>query len=582
MLLYSMLHLTGTSLSLDDIKRFRQWGSKTAGHPEYGEAPGIETTTGPLGQGVANAVGMALAERWLAERFGTDLVDHTIWALCGDGCLMEGVAHEAASLAGHLRLGKLVLLYDDNGITIDGTTAISFSEDVPARFEALGWHVQRADGHDHDAIAAALEAARAETSRPSLVAFATTIASGSPNLAGSNKTHGAPLGETEIRATKEALGLDPAAHFAVPDEVTARYRDGDAARGAERMAWEARLAEHGERVRWERYHAPPVLDDVDWPEFEPGKLATRKAGHRVLQALATQIDNLVGGSADLLGSNGSYQAGAGDLSPEDFAGRNVHFGIREHAMAAACNGMALHGGVVPYCATFLVFHDYMRPSVRLAGLMGLPVTFLYTHDSVFVGEDGPTHQPIEQIMAMRTIPNLWVVRPADAAETAEGWKLAVTRPDGPTALCHTRQGLPVLNRDELAPADGLRRGGYVLAATDGTPDVVLIGTGSEVSLALEARDSLAKDGVAARVVSLPCWELFDAQPADYREAVLPLDVPKVSVEAGITTGWERYTGLRGARVGIDRFGASAPGAVVADKLGMNVPTIVAAVRGVIG
>jgi len=583
MLLYSMLHLTGTSLSLADLRRFRQWGSRTPGHPEVEETPGVETTTGPLGQGVANGVGMALAERWLAARFGADLVDHHTWVLCGDGCLMEGVAHEAASLAGHLGLGRLTVLYDDNRITIDGGTDLTFSEDVTARFAALGWHVARADGHDHGEIAAALEAARAETDRPSLVAFRTTIAHGSPNLAGSNKTHGSPLGEAEVRATKEALGLDPDATFAVPDEVPAHVRARDAERAAARRAWEARLGEHPQREAWERSHAAPDLSGVDWPAFEPGKLATRKAGHRILQALAAGVDNLVGGSADLAGSNGTWLAGHDALAPGDVSGRNVHFGIREHGMAAICNGISLHGGMLPYCATFLVFHDYMRPAVRLAGLMRRPVVYVYTHDSVFVGEDGPTHQPVEQLMALRSIPNLWAVRPADATETAEAWRLALSRRDGPTALCLSRQGLPVLEREGtgLAPADGVAHGGYVLAEAEGEAQAVIVATGSEVHLALAARASLQAEGIGVRVVSLPCWELFDLQEEGYRTRVLPHDLPAVSVEAGITTGWERYVGRSGARVGIDRFGASAPGAEVASRLGVSLEAVVGAVRGVL-
>ncbi|MDP6934956.1 MAG: transketolase, partial [Myxococcota bacterium] len=413
MLLYSMLHLTGTSLELEDLRRFRQWGSATAGHPEYGMAAGIETTTGPLGQGVGNAVGMALAERWLNARFGDDLVDHHTWVFCGDGCMMEGITAEAASLAGHLRLGKLQLLYDDNSITIDGATDLAFSEDVGARFEALGWHVQRVDGHDHAAILAALTAAREETERPSLVCFRTRIGHGAATLEGSNKTHGAALGEQEVRATKLALGMDPEQSFVVPPEVLDHYRRDNPARQTVRKAWEARLQEHPQRELWDRFHAAPDHTEVQWPEFGTGKLATRKASHRVIQAISEQFQNLLGGSADLAGSNGSLITDGGDVGPNSFDQRNLHFGIREHGMAAICNGMSLHGGILPYCATVLVFHDYMRPAVRLAALMEQPVVFVYTHDSVHVGEDGPTHQPIEHVMSMRTMPNLWVVRPAD-------------------------------------------------------------------------------------------------------------------------------------------------------------------------
>ena len=581
MLLYSMLHLSGTSISLDDIKSFRQWGSPAAGHPEYGEAPGIETTTGPLGQGFANGVGMALTERWLRSRFGEDLSDHYTYVLCGDGCLMEGVSNEAASFAGHLGLGRLIVLYDDNSITIDGSTDIAFTEDVPARFAAMGWQTLTADGHDHAAIRSAIEQARADGDRPTLISFKTVIAHGAPNLAGSNKSHGAPLGEAEVAATKAGLGMDPDASFVVPDEVVSHFRAADGERAAKRNAWAARLGEHPQRDEWNRFHAgSPDLASVDWPEFDEGKLATRKASHKVLNALADSLGNLIGGSADLAGSNGSVISGDGEVSAGEFAGRNIHFGVREHAMAAVCNGMSLHGGVLPYCATFLAFHDYMRPSVRLAALMGQPVTLIYTHDSVFLGEDGPTHQPVEHLMAMRTIPNLFVIRPADATETAEAWRVALERRDGPTALCLTRQGLPTLADVDTSDA---RLGGYVLRdPADGrAADVVLIATGSEVALALEAAEALAAKGTAARVVSMPCWELFDGQDAAYRASVLPAGTPRVSVEAGITFGWERYVGADGRSVGIDRFGASAPGAVAADRLGLNLDAVVAAAQAIV-
>ena len=581
MLLYSMLYLTGTSLTLEDLRQFRQWGSRTAGHPEYGEAPGIETTTGPLGQGVANAVGMALAERWLNARFGDELVDHHTWVLCGDGCLMEGISSEAGSLAGHLGLGKLIVLYDDNHITIDGSTDLSFSEDVAARFAAFGWHVVHADGHDADALDAAMSAAKAETARPSLICCRTVIGFGSPHLAGQAKTHGSPLGAAEIALTKAALGLDPDASFQVPDGVIDHVRAHDGQRRADREAWEARLAAHADRARWDRFHAAPSLDDVQWPEFVAGtKIATRKAGEAALKALAASVENLLGGSADLAGSNGSYIKGGGDVSATSWGARNLNFGVREHAMASLCNGMVLHGGIIPYCATFLVFHDYMRPAVRLAALMKQPVTYLYTHDSIHVGEDGPTHQPIEHLMSMRAMPNLWVVRPADGTETVEAYKLALARRDGPTALCLSRQNLTVLDREALAPASGVQRGGYVLSDVEGAA-VVLIGTGSEVGVALAAQALLAEAGVAARVVSLPCWELFFAQDADYRRSVLPAGLPRVSVEAGCTFGWERVLGDNGVAVGIDRFGASAPGSVVADKLGVSAAHVAEVARSLI-
>jgi transketolase len=581
MLLYSMLHLTGTSLSLDDLKDFRQWGSRTAGHPEYGETPGIETTTGPLGQGFANGLGMAFAERWLNGRFGDDLVDHYTWVLCGDGCLMEGISHEAASLAGHLGLGRLIVLYDDNSITIDGSTDKAFSEDVGARFEAYRWHVLRCDGHDQDAISAAIVEAKASTEQPTLICCKTIIGHGAPTLQGTAKTHGAPLGGDEIRAAKLAMGFDPEVDFAVPNEVLEYFRGDDERRKGDRLAWEGRLASSDHRARWDAFHGPLDLDAVEFPVFEGGSIATRKSNQKVLDAIAPQLGQLVGGSADLTGSNGSYQADGGDVGRLDFAGRNLFFGVREHGMAAMCNGIALHSGMIPYCATFLTFHDYMRPSVRLSALMGLQVIYVYTHDSVWLGEDGPTHQPIEQIQAMRSMINVWVVRPADANESAEAWKLALARTDGPTALCLTRQGLETLDREIYGAASGTQRGAYVLIDADGQPDVVLIGTGSEVGLALSARDALAAEGIAARVVSMPCVELYLQQDDGYRNDVLPPEIPRVSIEAGVTFGWREIVGGNGACVGINRYGASAPGAVVADKLGMNVANVVATVKQVV-
>jgi transketolase len=582
MLLYAMLHLTGTSLTLEDLKNFRQWGSPTAGHPEFGEAAGIETTTGPLGQGVANGVGMALAEAWLAARFGRDLVDHFTYVLCGDGCLMEGVAAEAVSLAGHLGLGRLIVLYDDNSITIDGSTDLAFGEDVGGRFVASGWEVLDADGHDCDELRRALAQAKASEDRPTLIRCRTVIGKGSPNLGGSNKTHGAPLGVEEIAASKIAMGMDPAVTFAVPQEVRSWFQRSDPERKEARLEWESRLRESAARERWQAFHSEIDLDGIQWPEFESGKkLATRKASHAVLNAAAAYVEQLVGGSADLAGSNGSLIKGGGDVAAGSMASRNLHFGVREHGMGAICNGLSLHGGVRPYCATFMVFHDYMRPSVRLAGLMHQPVVYVYTHDSVYLGEDGPTHQPIEHLMAMRSIPNLWVARPCDANETAEAWKLALRRTDGPVALCLTRQGLPTLDRSRYASAEGVSRGGYTLSDCDGTPDVVLLASGSEVELALEAQEALAAQGTSSRVVSMPCWEVFDSQDSSYVASVLPAGVPRVSIEAGSTFGWARYVGLHGASVGIDRFGASAPGSVVAEKLGISLEGVLSAVSGVL-
>lgn len=593
MLIYSMIHLTGLqdshreggeAVSLEDIRNFRQWGYPTDGHPEHGHVKGIETTTGPLGQGISNAVGFAVAERLLRARFGADLVDHYTYVLTGDGCLMEGVASEACSLAGHLKLGRLIALYDANDITIDGTCALAFGEDVGARFTAYGWQVLEIDGHDRPAIAAAITAARAETDRPTLILCRTRIAHGAATMEGSNKTHGSPLGDAEIRATKENLGMDPEQSFVIQGGAYEYFRAGDADRASARAAWAERLASHPDRARFESFHSSPDLDGVSWPVFEAGdKIATRAASGTVLQALAAGLENLMGGSADLAGSNKSIIKSSGDVSPDDFTGRNIHFGVREHGMAAICNGMALHGGVIPYCATFLVFHDYMRPSVRLAALMKQRVTYIYTHDSIYLGEDGPTHQPVEHLMAMRAIPNLFVFRPADASETAIGWQVAIQRADGPTALSLTRQKLPVLDRSTLAPAEAALRGGYVLSeAEDGAPGAIIIASGSEVSLALEAQAILSASGQRVRVVSMPCWKLFDQQDRNYRRTVLLDDVPRVSVEAGITQGWERYVGIDGEMVGIDRFGASAPGAVVADQLGLNIASIQAAIHRLLG
>ncbi|MBL8615895.1 MAG: transketolase [Deltaproteobacteria bacterium] len=586
MLLYSVLFLSGAALTLDDLKRFRQWGSPTAGHPEHHEVPGVETTTGPLGQGFANAVGMAMAERRLREELGAELVDHHTWVFVGDGCLMEGISYEAAALAGHLGLGKLIALFDDNGITIDGRTDIATSEDTTLRFEAAGWTVLSVDGHDHEQLSAAMaeaKAAGARAGRPTLIRCRTTIAFGAPTLGGTSKSHGSPLGAAEIAATKRALGLDPERHFDVPDDVLAFFRAKNPARAAARAAWSARLEVSPARARFDALHGDLPLSTVAWPSFEPGKpVATRKAGQMALNAAAKALPGLVGGSADLAGSNGSTINGEPAWSRSSFAGRNIHFGIREHAMAAICNGLALHGGLRPYCATFLVFYDYLRPAVRLAALMHLPVIYVLTHDSVHVGEDGPTHQPIEHLWAMRGVPNLHVLRPADAAETAEAWRYALARTDGPTVLALSRQDLPVYDRARLGDPAGLHQGAYTLReAATGTPDVVLIGTGSEVEVALDAALKLEAEGIFARVVSMPSVERFRSLPRAAQAAVLPPGVPRVSVEAGITLGWQAIVGLDGASVGIDRFGASAPGVVVAEQLGLTPQAVAAAARSVL-
>jgi transketolase len=576
MLLYSLLHLTGYDLSLDDLKAFRQWGSRTPGHPEVGHTPGVETTTGPLGQGFAMGVGMAFAERWLRERFGAELVDHWTYGVVSDGDLMEGVAAEAASLAGHLRLGRIVYLYDDNEITIDGSTSLSFTEDRAARFTALGWHVQTVDGHDRDAVNTAILAAR-QDDRPSLICCRTRIGKGSPNKEGSEKSHGSPLGAEEIRLTKIGMGMDPDASFVVPEDVVAELRAENAARISRRAEWEARLAAHPRRAEWAALHETPDLSAVVWPSWPLGGkgVATRKANQDVINAVVAQMKNLVGGSADLAGSNGTTQKGTGTIQANAWDNRNVSFGVREHAMAAMCNGMTLHGGIRPYNATFLVFHDYMRPAVRLSSLMHQPVVYIYTHDSFHLGEDGPTHQPIEHLMAMRLIPGLVNLRPADATEVTEAWKIALGRTDGPTTLSLTRQELPVLDRSVYASAEGVAKGAYVLAeAPGGAPQVVIMASGSEVDLALKAQPVLAERGVAARVVSFPSWELFEAQPKAYRDAVLPPGVKRLSVEAGRTFGWERYVGQDGRAIGIDHFGASAPAEVLAERFGFTVDAVV--------
>ncbi|MCP4805442.1 MAG: transketolase [Proteobacteria bacterium] len=582
MLLYSLLHLWDyrdesgeAAVSLDDIKDFRQWGSKTPGHPEYGHTAGVETTTGPLGQGFAMGVGMALAERYLRNRFGADVCDHNVYAIVSDGDLMEGVAAEAASLAGTLKLGKIVYLYDDNSITIDGSTDLSFTEDRSARFESYGWHTQIVDGHDHAQIAAAIEAARAETDKPSLICCRTRIGDGSPNKEGKSASHGAPLGVDEIVLTKTRLGMDPEKSFDVPADVLAHVREVAAARTELREAWETNLSLHPKRGHWELWHADPDVDGVEWPEFEVGgKIATRKASHAALNAAALGVPQLLGGSADLAGSNGSMLKGVDGISGDDFSGRNLFFGVREHAMAAMCNGMVLHGGMRPYCATFLVFHDYMRPSVRLSALMNQPVVYVYTHDSIYLGEDGPTHQPVETLMAMRTVPNLVTIRPCDGKETVGAWKAALRRNDGPTALSLTRQGLPTLEGSSI---EGVEKGAYVLAEATGDHAVTLLATGSEVELAMRSREALQADGIGTRVVSFPSWELFEAQDADYKASVMGT-APRVSIEAGRTFGWKQYAQVC---VGHDDFGASAPASVLMEKFGFTVDNVVAQARSLL-
>ncbi|MCB8944893.1 MAG: transketolase [Ardenticatenaceae bacterium] len=588
-LLYSLLHLSGYDLPMSELQSLRQWGSKTPGHPEVGHTPGVETTTGPLGQGVANAVGMALAERWLAARFNRPnfpVVDHFTYAIASDGDLMEGVAQEASSLAGHLGLSKLIVLYDDNHITIDGTTAVSFTEDVMARYAAYGWHTQRVDGHDALAVRAAIEAARAEGERPSIIACRTHIGFGSPNKQDSPKSHGSALGVEEVRLTKEALGwpLEPA--FYVPDEARAFLAGDDAAQAAWRALWAAYAAAHPDLAAtllrmWERRDLPEDWEAV-LPPFAAGKaVATRSASGEVLNALAEHVPSLLGGSGDLTGSNNTDLAGEGDLTAADFNGRYIRFGVREHAMAGLMNGMALHGAVRPYGGTFLVFSDYMRPSIRLAALMGQPVIYVFTHDSIGLGEDGPTHQPVEHLMALRAMPNLTVIRPADAAETAVAWRAALENRHGPTALILTRQGVPTFDRQTHGAADGLLKGAYVLSDAD-EPQVILIGTGSEVQLAVAAQQQLAQKGVRARVVSMPSWELFAAQTADYQQSVLPPHIKaRVSIEAGTTFGWERHIGDGGVAIGLNHFGASAPYERIYEEFGITAERMAAAAMAIL-
>jgi transketolase len=585
MLQYALLHLTGYDLSMDDLRGYRRWGSRTPGHPEVGHTSGVETTTGPLGQGLSTAVGMALAEAHLAARYNRDdlrVIDHYTYVIASDGDLMEGVASEASSLAGHLGLGKLIVLYDDNGISIDGPTSITFGEDVPARYRAYGWHVQTvADGNDAAAIEHALAQARAVGDRPSLIAVRTTIGYGSPKFAGTSKVHGSPLGAEEAAATKAALGIDWPA-FTVPDDVRVHYREaaveGAEAHAAWRATWSAYEAAYPDlaaELARTMHRTLPRDYDVDVPTWAPGTkaIATRKASQLVLHALAPHLPELVGGSADLAGSNYTDLPGERAMQAGDHAGRTVHFGIREHAMAAIANGMSLHGGVRPFVATFLVFADYLRPALRLSALMRQPVVYVLTHDSIGLGGDGPTHQPIETLASLRAMPNLTVIRPADANETAQAWRAALERTDGPTVLALTRQDVPHLD----VPADAVARGGYVAAGAEEPADVVLVATGSEVALALAAREALAGEGVRARVVSLPCWERFEAQDDAYRASVLPPAVrARVAVEAGASFGWARYVGLEGEVVGIDRFGASAPGDALFEAFGFTTANVVAA------
>jgi len=593
MLLYSLLYLTGYELPLEELKRFRQWGSRTPGHPEYDLTPGVETTTGPLGQGFANGVGMAITEQWLGARFNRPchaVVDHYTYAIVSDGDLMEGVASEAASLAGHLRLGKLIYCYDDNRISIDGSTELTFTEDVGQRFEAYGWHVQRvSDGNDLAAIDAALQVAQAEHTRPSLVIVRTHIGYGSPHKQDSAEAHGAPLGSQEVQLTKAFFDwpLDPP--FYVPAEALVHFRKAIERGRRWEQEWQTRLHSYAKAYpeladEWHRMmrRELPLGWEASLPSFAAGDgaMATRLASGRVLNAIAPTVPNLVGGSADLATSNNTLLQGAGAFSAENRAGRNLYFGVREHAMGAILNGMAVHGGVIPYGATFLIFSDYMRPAIRLAALSKLPVIYVFTHDSIGLGEDGPTHQPIEHLASLRAMPNLTLIRPADANETVVAWRVALQHTQGPVALALTRQNVRVLDRTHMAAADGLAQGAYVLLeAEGGRPDLVLIASGSEVALVVEARARLMQEGIQVRVVSMPSWELFEQQPQAYRESVLPPTVSRrLAVEAGATQGWHYYVGAAGEVVGLARFGASAPGSVVMEQLGFTAAHVVTAAR----
>lgn len=596
MLLYSLLYLTGYGLTLDDLRDFRQWESKTPGHPEYGMTPGVETTTGPLGQGVANGVGMAMAEAHLAalyNRPGHEIVDHYVYAICSDGDLMEGVAAEAASIAGHLRLGKLIYFWDDNSITIEGSTDLAFREDVLERFDAYGWHtLMVADGNDLDAIDAAIEAAKADP-RPSMIAVRTVIGYGSPNKAGSAKAHGEPLGEEEVALTKKNLGWESTEPFHVPEAALEHMRR-VMERGREMQTeWERRRADY------EAVHPDVAAElaaalelrlpegwDADLPQWtaQDKPMATRAASGQAINAIASKVRWLMGGSADLAPSNNTTINGESSFTADDYVGRNLHFGVREHAMGSVMNGMALHGGVRPYGGTFLIFSDYMRPPVRLAALMEQPTIYVFTHDSVGLGEDGPTHQPIEQLASLRAVPGLVDLRPADGAETVEAWRFVMQHDEGPVFLALTRQAVPHLDRGLYASAEGLVRGAYVLAeAEKERPDVILIASGSEVHVALQARERLMGDGIQARVVSMPSWALFARQPREYQNEVLPPEVrARVAVEAGSPMGWHRWVGNEGEVVGISHFGASAPAKSIFHELGFTAENVAAKARCALG
>lgn len=595
MLLYSLLHLSGYDVTMEDIKQFRQWGSKTPGHPEYGHTPGVEATTGPLGQGIAMAVGMAMAERHLAATYNKDnfeIINHFTYAICGDGDLMEGVSAEAASLAGHLKLGRLIVLYDSNDISLDGELNLSFSESVEQRFKAYGWqYIRVEDGNNIEEIAQAIAEAQKDLGRPTLIEVKTIIGYGSPNKAGTADVHGAPLGRDEIKLTKEAYKWTFEEDFYVPNEVYAHFEKVVKEAGEKKEAeWNALFAEYekaypdlAKQLRMAIDGKLPEGWEKALPVYAEGKsLATRASSGEVLNAIAKVVPQFLGGSADLAGSNKTLIKGAGNFLPESYDGRNIWFGVREFAMGAALNGMALHGGVKVYGGTFFVFSDYLRPAIRLAALMGLPVTYVFTHDSIAVGEDGPTHEPIEQLASLRAMPNICVIRPADANETAAAWRLAVESTNRPTALVLTRQNLPTLATTAERAYEGVKKGAYVVSEAQGEVQALLLASGSEVSLAVEAQKALASEGIHVSVVSMPSWDRFEAQPAEYKESVIPKHVKKrLAIEMGSSLGWERYTGDEGDILAIDRFGASAPGEKIMQEYGFTVENVVARVKALL-
>jgi len=592
MLLYSILHLAGFDVTMDDLKNFRQWGSKTPGHPEYKHTPGVETTTGPLGQGIANAVGLALAQAHLASRFNKpdfSIIDHYIYGICSDGDLMEGVSHESASLAGHLKLDKLIFFYDNNKISIDGKTDVSFSENIAQRFQAYGWFTTVVtDVNDLTSLESAIKESK-KSGKPSLIITTTHIGYGSPKKQDTSSAHGSPLGSDEVVATRINLGWDYPP-FEIPASVYEHYNSAREHLFEHYQRWQELFTEYSKTFPNEAQELRTLLDNpieklnsVEFPIFPAGnKLATRQASQTVINAISPTLTNFIGGSADLTHSNLTYQKGAGDFSSTDYAGRNLFFGVREHGMGALCNGMAIYGGLIPYCATFLMFADYMRPTIRLAGLMKLQVLYVFTHDSIGLGEDGPTHQPIEHYAALRSIPNLTVIRPADANETSYAYKAALANTTGPTALLLTRQGLPVYDRTQFAPAEGLLKGAYVLNPEVNNFKAIILASGSEVEMALSASDELAKEGIVTRVVSFPSWEIFEQQSEEYKESVFPADCSaRVSVEMGISQGWTKYTGSKGKNLSIETFGASAPYEVILENYGFTTKKLVELVKSVV-